>query len=190
VIQSLKIIFFFPSAIKRVILKDNNLEVECTEKAIKPLLQMMKKNSLLKQNQLLDMWATDNLNLSKHRFTLYAMILSMKNNERIYITRKIKLIADLARATSLTSIFSSANFLEREIWDFVGIFFIKHPDLRRLLSDYGFQGFPLRKDFPLTGFKEVRYDDTKTQIVYTPVKLTQAYRYFHFETPWTIDKQY
>lgn len=186
--NSLKIIFFSPSAIKKVMIRENAIEIECTEKHIKPLLQMVKKNSLLKYNQLLDMWATDNVNQTKSRFKLYAMILSMKKIERIFITRRIKLIADLARATSITPIFSSANFLEREIWDLLGIFFIKHPDLRRLLSDYGFQGFPLRKDFPLTGFKEVRYDDTKTRIIYSPVKLTQAYRYFHFETPWQYVK--
>ncbi len=85
---------------------------------------------------------------------------------------------------SVTDVFSSADWWEREAWDLYGISFSDHPDLRRILTDYGFEGHPLRKDFPLTGFVEMRYDDEQKRVVYEPVKLTQAFRSFDFESPW------
>jgi NADH-quinone oxidoreductase subunit C len=85
---------------------------------------------------------------------------------------------------SVSGVFSSAIWLEREAWDMFGIFFANHPDLRRILTDYGFEGHPLRKDFPLTGFKEVRYDEEQKRVVYEPVKLTQEFRRFDFMSPW------
>ena len=85
---------------------------------------------------------------------------------------------------SLNSLFPSANWLERETWDMFGVFFKNHPDLRRILTDYGFEGFPLRKDFPLSGYTEVRYDDEKKRVVLEPLQITQEYRYFDFLSPW------
>ena len=85
---------------------------------------------------------------------------------------------------SVTSIFVNANWWEREIWDFYGIYFENHPDLRRILTDYGFEGYPMRKDFPLYGYLEVRYDDTKKRVVLEPVELSQEFRTFNFESPW------
>jgi NADH-quinone oxidoreductase subunit C len=87
-------------------------------------------------------------------------------------------------AASITRFYQSANWLEREVWDMFGIFFFSHPDLRRILTDYGFEGYPLRKDFPITGFKEIRYDDEKKKIVLEPIRMTQEFRYFDFVTPW------
>jgi NADH-quinone oxidoreductase subunit C len=115
------------------------------------------------------------------RFEIVYHMLSMIHNNRIRI--KLRTDEDTPVA-SVTSLFSSANWWEREIWDLFGVAFIDHPDLRRILTDYGFEGHPLRKDFPLTGYVEVRYDDAQKRIVYEPVKLTQEFRSFDFLSPW------
>ncbi len=115
------------------------------------------------------------------RFEIVYHMLSMTHNNRIRV--KLRTDEDTPVA-SVTSLFSSANWWEREIWDMFGVAFIDHPDLRRILTDYGFEGHPLRKDFPLTGYVEVRYDDEQKRIVYEPVKLTQEYRSFDFLSPW------
>lgn len=115
------------------------------------------------------------------RFEIVYHLLSMTHNNRIRI--KLRTDEDTPVA-SVTSLFNSANWWEREIWDMFGVAFIDHPDLRRILTDYGFEGHPLRKDFPLTGYVEVRYDDAQKRIVYEPVKLTQEFRSFDFLSPW------
>ena len=108
-------------------------------------------------------------------------LLSLKRNMRI----RVKVRTDTSSAVpSLSNLFLSAEWNEREAWDMYGIFFSDHPDLRRLLTDYGFEGHPLRKDFPLTGYVEVRYDDEQKRVVYDPVKLTQEFRTFDFLSPW------
>lgn len=115
------------------------------------------------------------------RFDVVYHLLSPRLNQRI----RVKITTDEATpVTSSVEIFAAANWFEREAYDMYGILFSGHPDLRRLLTDYGFQGFPLRKDFPLTGYVEVRYDDEKKRVVYEPVKLTQEFRNFDFESPW------
>ena len=115
------------------------------------------------------------------RFEIVYHMLSMTHNNRI----RIKLRTDEnTPVASVTPLFSSANWWEREIWDMFGVAFIDHPDLRRILTDYGFEGHPLRKDFPLTGYVEVRYDDEQKRIVYEPVNLTQEFRTFDFLSPW------
>lgn len=115
------------------------------------------------------------------RFDVVYHLLSPRLNQRI----RVKLSTDEAEpVASAVEIFSAANWYEREAYDMFGILFSGHPDLRRLLTDYGFQGFPLRKDFPLTGYVEVRYDDERKRVVYEPVKLTQEFRTFDFESPW------
>jgi len=115
------------------------------------------------------------------RFDVVYHLLSMHLNQRV----RVKLAVEEGGAVpSVTSVFSTAGWFEREIWDMFGIFVTDHPDLRRILSDYGFQGHPLRKDFPLTGFVELRYDEEQKRVVYEPVKLTQEFRNFDFMSPW------
>lgn len=117
----------------------------------------------------------------EERFEIIYHLLSLKHNHRI----RVKVRTDEnTPVESMVSIYSAANWFEREVWDMYGIFFTGHPDLRRILTDYGFEGHPLRKDFPLTGFVEMRYDDTQKRVVYEPVKLTQEYRNFDFVSPW------
>ena len=115
------------------------------------------------------------------RFEVVYHLLSPRLNQRI----RVKVAADeVTPVPSVNDVFPAANWYEREAYDMYGIRFSGHPDLRRLLTDYGFQGYPLRKDFPLTGFVEVRYDDEQKRVVYEPVKLTQQFRDFDFESPW------
>ena len=117
----------------------------------------------------------------ERRFDVVYNLLSLKLNQRV----RVKIQTDeTTPVPSVTAIFPSAGWYEREAWDLFGIFFSDHPDLRRLLTDYGFEGHPLRKDFPLTGYVEVRYDDEQKRVVYEPVKLTQDFRSFDFLSPW------
>jgi len=130
--------------------------------------------------QLLDIFAVD-YPFKKKRFEINYIFLNIKSIIRLVF--KVALFKDFP-IFSLTKYFKSANWLEREVWDMFGIFFFEHPDLRRILTDYGFDGYPLRKDFPITGFKEVRYDDERKKIVLEPIRMTQEFRYFDFTTPW------
>ena len=115
------------------------------------------------------------------RFEVVYNLLSVTQNQRI----RVKLSTDeTAPVPSVTGVFSTAGWFERETWDLFGILFSGHPDLRRILTDYGFEGHPLRKDFPLTGYVEVRYDEEQKRVVYEPVKLNQAFRSFDFLSPW------
>jgi NADH-quinone oxidoreductase subunit C len=115
------------------------------------------------------------------RFQVVYHLLSLKHNQRI----RVKLdIDEDGTVPSVVALFSSAGWYEREVWDMFGVIFSGNPDLRRILTDYGFQGHPLRKDFPLTGYVEVRYDDDQKRVVYEPVKLTQDFRSFDFLSPW------
>jgi NADH-quinone oxidoreductase subunit C len=115
------------------------------------------------------------------RFEVVYHLLSLGHNQRI----RVKLRTDEETPVpSVTGVFGSAGWWEREAWDLFGIYFSDHPDLRRILTDYGFEGHPLRKDFPLTGYVEVRYDDEQKRVVYEPVKLTQEFRGFDFMSPW------
>ena len=117
----------------------------------------------------------------EERFEVVYHLLSLKHNQRV----RVKLPAgEETPVESVTGVFSSAGWYEREVWDMYGVFFANHPDLRRILTDYGFEGHPLRKDFPLTGFVEVRYDEDEKRVVYEPVKLTQEFRNFDFMSPW------
>jgi NADH-quinone oxidoreductase subunit C len=115
------------------------------------------------------------------RFEIVYNLLSLTHNQRI----RVKLQTDArSPVPTVTGVFNSANWWERETWDMYGVYFRDHPDLRRILTDYGFEGHPLRKDFPLTGYVEVRYDDLEKRVVYEPVKLTQDFRSFDFLSPW------
>ncbi len=140
----------------------------------------LKTNEKCKFKQLIDITAVDYPEREK-RFKIIYLLLSHENNLRIVINLNI---SEKIQIPSITKIFPSANWMEREVFDMYGISFKDHPDLRRILTDYGFEGYPLRKDFPLTGHTEVRYSEDKKKVVYEPVKLEQEYRKFDFESPW------
>ena len=140
----------------------------------------LKNNNETKFRQLIDITAVDYPENQK-RFKMVYLFLSHELNQRIILSYYID---ENQQIPSLTKIFPSANWMEREIFDMYGIKFTDHPDLRRILTDYGFEGYPLRKDFPLTGHTEVRYSEDKKKVVYEPVKLEQNYRNFDFESPW------
>ena len=140
----------------------------------------LKNNNETKFKQLIDITAVDYPE-SERRFKLVYLFLSHEFNSRILINFFIN---ENEIVTSLTSIFPSSNWMEREVFDMYGIKFKDHPDLRRILTDYGFIGHPLRKDFPLTGHNEVRYSEDDKKVVYEPVKLEQNYRNFDYESPW------
>jgi len=129
---------------------------------------------------LMDVCGVDHLD-REERFDVVYNMLSLTHNVRIRV--KVR-IAEGQAVPSLTGVFSSAGWWEREAWDLYGIYFSGHPDLRRIMTDYGFEGHPLRKDFPLTGYVELRYDDEQKRVVYEPVKLTQDFRSFDFLSPW------
>tara|TARA_Y100000590_G_scaffold170176_1_gene194754 strand:+ start:292 stop:882 length:591 start_codon:yes stop_codon:yes gene_type:complete len=140
----------------------------------------LKNNKDTKFRQLIDITAVDYPEQSK-RFKIVYLFLSHEFNQRVILSYFIN---ENEVISSLTNIFPSANWMEREVFDMYGIKFKDHPDLRRILTDYGFQGHPLRKDFPLTGDKEVRYSEDEKKVIYEPVKLEQNYRNFDFESPW------
>ena len=131
-------------------------------------------------NQLSDLTAVDYPE-RPNRFEMVYQLLSMRHNMRLRI---LVAVGEGQAVPSATTVYSAANWAEREAWDMFGIFFAGHPDLRRLLTDYGFEGHPLRKDFPLTGHVEVRYDDTQRRVVNEPVSLVQEFRDFDFLSPW------
>ena len=169
-----------PSEIALRLNKFNEIEITCSTLNHVEIIKRIRDDEFLSFKQLIDITATDYPS-KKLRFQITYFLLSIKNNERIRINLNIR---DSDIVPSVTQLFSSANWAEREIWDMFGIFFSSHPDLRRLLTDYGFEGHPLRKDFPLTGYTEVRYSHEKKQVVYEPVTLTQEFRNFDFESPW------
>ena len=140
----------------------------------------LKTDSNCKFRQLIDILAVD-FPGEEDRFKIYYLLLSHENNIRIKIVSQIQIDS---KVPSITKIYPSANWMEREVFDMYGIKFKNHPDLRRILTDYNFKGFPLRKDFPLTGFNEVRYSEKDKKVIYEPVKLEQNYRNFDFSSPW------
>ena len=140
----------------------------------------IKTNKDTKFKQLIDITAVDYPENLK-RFKMVYLFLSHQFNQRVIIS---SLINENEVVPSLTKIFPSANWMEREVFDMYGVKFKDHPDLRRILTDYGFEGHPLRKDFPLTGHNEVRYSEDEKKVIYEPVKLEQNYRNFDYESPW------
>ena len=148
--------------------------------SIQQVLAALRDDKYATFNQLSDLTAVDYPERPE-RFELVYQLLSMRNNMRL---RLLAAVGEGQAVPSVTTIYSAANWAEREVWDMFGIFFAGHPDLRRLLTDYGFEGHPLRKDFPLTGHVEVRYDDTLRRVVNEPVSLVQEFRDFDFLSPW------
>jgi NADH-quinone oxidoreductase subunit C len=147
---------------------------------IVPFLTFLRDDDRTAFNQLVDLCGVDHPE-NDERFTVVYNLLSMRHNMRV----RVKVTtADQAAVPSVADVFATANWFEREAYDLFGIYFSGHPDLRRLLTDYGFEGHPLRKDFPMTGFVELRYDSLEKRVKYAPVQLTQDYRVFDTMSPW------
>ena len=168
------------SKIQSSSINNEELLIEIEENDLIDVVQFLKLNENCKFKQLIDIAGVDYPENEK-RFELIYLFLSHENNTRIKLLIKFEINQTI---NSITKIFSSANWMEREVFDMYGIKFKNHPDLRRILTDYGFKGHPLRKDFPLTGFNEVRYSEKYKKVIYEPVKLEQNYRNFDFESPW------
>ena len=158
----------------------NDLSIDVESKDIFKSILFLKTNENCQFRQLIDITAVD-FPERDYRFRLVYFLLSHEHNKRISVNVNIN---ENEKVQSVTKIYPSANWMEREVFDMYGIKFKDHPDLRRILTDYNFEGFPLRKDFPLTGHTEVRYDEEKKKVIYEPVKLEQDYRNFDFESPW------
>tara|TARA_A100001011_G_C14100227_1_gene752486 strand:- start:319 stop:933 length:615 start_codon:yes stop_codon:yes gene_type:complete len=168
------------SKIKDSSIDNDELMIEIDDSDLVDVVQFLKSNENCKFKQLIDIAGVDYPENEK-RFELIYLFLSHENNTRVKLLIKFDVNQLI---NSLTKIFPSANWMEREVFDMYGIKFKNHPDLRRILTDYGFKGHPLRKDFPLTGFNEVRYSEKEKKVIYEPVKLEQNYRNFDFESPW------
>ena len=162
------------------LIENNELLIHIEPNNLNSVLLFLKSNNQCKFKQLIDIAAADFPNQEK-RFKIYYLLLSHENNLRIKISAELNIDE---KVPSITKVYPSANWMEREVFDMYGIKFKNHPDLRRILTDYNFKGFPLRKDFPLTGFNEVRYSEKDKKVSYEPVKLEQNYRDFDFSSPW------
>ena len=161
-------------------IKHNQIYVEIDKDDLLDVVTFIKTNKNTKFRQLIDITVVDYPENPK-RFKVVYLFLSHEFNQRMIL---YFFITEKELIQSLTSIFPSANWMEREVFDMYGVNFKDHPDLRRILTDYGFEGYPLRKDFPLTGHSEVRYSEENKKVVSEPVKLEQNYRNFDYESPW------
>ena len=168
------------TTVKKSQINFNQLFIYIDVEDVISTILFLKTNEKCKFKQLIDITAVDYPHKEK-RFKIVYLLLSHENNLRIIININIE---ETTVVSSITKIFPSANWMEREVFDMYGISFKDHPDLRRILTDYGFDGYPLRKDFPLTGHTEVRYSEEKKKVVSEPVKLDQEYRDFDFQSPW------
>ena len=168
------------SKIKKTTITFDQLLVDTSEEELINVIFFLKSHDKLKFRQLIDIAGVDYPEEEK-RFSLVYLLLSHEKNIRIKVSINFEIEKKIP---SLTKVYPSANWMEREVFDMYGIEFTNHPDLRRILTDYNFEGHPLRKDFPLTGFEEVRYSEKDKKVIYEPVKLEQNYRNFDFESPW------
>jgi len=177
---------------KKIILKESNIDVVLydnekylgiivnNKSEIVPIIKFLKDNEKLFFNQLIDITAIDYPS-RELRFEIVYLLISLKLNQRILVKTSMN---ENDNIESISSIHKSANWYERECYDLFGINFLNHPDLRRIMTDYNFEGHPLRKDFPLTGHNEVSYNEKEKKIVYEKVKLSQEYRSFDYASPW------
>jgi len=168
------------TTVKKSEIKFGQLYIDINIEDVISTILFLKTNDKCRFRQLIDITAVDYPGDEK-RFKIVYLFLSHEKNLRVLINSKIQATMSIS---SITKIFPSANWMEREVFDMYGISFKDHPDLRRILTDYNFEGFPLRKDFPLTGHTEVRYSEEKKKVISEPVKLDQEYRSFDFESPW------
>jgi|TARA_B100001079_G_scaffold43860_1_gene35118 NADH-quinone oxidoreductase subunit C len=168
------------TALKTSRINFGQLLIEINVEDLYSTILYLKTNDKCRFKQLIDITAVDYPE-KYNRFKIVYLFLSHENNLRILLNINIE---EKTSVPSISKIFPSANWMEREVFDMYGISFKDHPDLRKILTDYGFEGYPLRKDFPLTGHTEVRYSEDKKKVISEPVKLDQEYRDFDFESPW------
>ena len=166
--------------IKKTSIMFEELLVETNEDDLIEVILFLKSHDKVKFRQLIEIAGVDYPEEEK-RFKLVYLFLSHEKNIRIKISINFEIGKKIP---TITKIYPSANWMEREVFDMYGVEFIDHPDLRRILTDYNFEGYPLRKDFPLTGYNEVRYSEKEKKVIYEPVKLEQNYRDFDFDSPW------
>ena len=165
---------------QNVIDRGNYFELIVDSNEVLSIIKELKINKDLLFDQLIDITAIDYPS-SKNRFQIVYILQSLTKNKRIIVKTNLE---EGIGIETITSVFKSADWYERECFDLFGIEFNNHPDLRRIMTDYGFEGYPLRKDFPLTGHNEVRYDHHEEKVIYEPVKLPQEFRNFDYESPW------
>jgi len=182
---NLRIVYtLFYKALSSIVVKSNALHIVLKNNNILNFVRVLNNLFSLAFSQLLDIVIVDRLEMKlyeKKRFNYIYVLLSLTYNFRIFVCGFLFLFEILP---SLSNIFKSADWLEREVWDMFGIFFSGHANLRRILTDYGFIGFPLRKDFPLSGYSEIRYDEISKSIILEPLELMQEFRFFKLEIPW------
>lgn len=185
---NLKTLNYFISYIKELLprytesiyVDRNSVFINVSKGNVKVFITALRYHLGFRFDSLLDVWAVDRP-ATRERFKVGYNFLSVFYNFRVIVYTTL---AKDHFLDSVTPLFHSANWLEREIWDMFGIFFVNHPDLRRILTDYGFTGFPLRKDFPLSGYTQVRYDEESKKVLLEPLELSQEFRYFNFSSPW------
>jgi NADH-quinone oxidoreductase subunit C len=169
-----------PDAVVSNVVRNGQAIITVKRDAIVPVLTKLRDEPALHFEQLVDIAGVDYPD-RQERFEVVYQLLSLKYNRRV----RVKVTTDeMTAVPSVGSVYSSAGWYEREAWDLFGVYFSDHPDLRRILTDYGFEGHPMRKDFPLTGYVEVRYDEEQRRVIYEPVKLKQEFRNFDFLSPW------
>ena len=174
------LIYNIPNFLEQIYIKKKKYSLLIYKNYIFNAISFFCKSTFFKLTTLTDLSAIDTMDTS-YRYTVFYIVSSYQRNDRLELQTKLK---ELQPIESISRIFPAASWLEREVWDMFGIFFINHPDLRRILTDYGFNGYPLRKDFPLSGYIEVRYDDTVKRVVSEKVELSQEFRIFDFKSPW------
>ena len=178
-----------PKWVHSVRYENNELSISIFSEALIPFFHFIKLHTNTQYKLLMDITAVDHITKStttsrkSARFEVVYILLSVQYNSRIRITTYVD---ELTPLESIVPLYKSAGWYERETWDMFGIFFSNHPDLRRILTDYGFEGHPLRKDFPLSGYIEVRYDDSEKRVISEPIQLAQDFRYFDFSSPWEV----
>lgn len=179
------LMLIIPKWIKKANLQNDEIILVISREGLIPCLEFLKYHTNTQYKVLVDVCAVDYPN-REQRFEVVYCLLSVAYRSRIII--KV-CVDETTPIESSAGIYPSAIWFEREVWDMHGIFFLNHPDLRRILTDYGFEGHPMRKDFPLSGYTEVRYDDTEKRVITEPIQMTQEFRFFQFSSPWETLKR-